>query len=133
VPPERSPGSPVEWLARARADLAIARIPLPAEGRYEDLCLHAQQAAEKAIKAVYRAADWRFSYTHNLGQLLDGLERNGIAVPDGVRAAIVLTEYAHQTRYPGGSEPVTEAEHARAVALAAAVVEWASERIRGTA
>jgi len=133
VPPERGPGSPAEWLARARSDLAIARLPLPEDGRYEDLCLHAQQAAEKALKAVYRAADWRFRYTHNLGQLLDGLERNGVTVPDGVRAAIVLTEYAHQTRYPGGSEPVTEAEHARTVELATAVVAWASKRIRGSA
>lgn len=55
MPTERPmPGSPAEWLARARGDLALARVPLPAGGFYEDLCFHAQQAAEKAIKAVYR-------------------------------------------------------------------------------
>jgi HEPN domain len=44
------PGSPQEWLARARGDLALARAPLP-EGRfYEDLCFHAQQALQKALE-----------------------------------------------------------------------------------
>ena len=51
------PGSPEDWLARAIGDLALARVPLPEGGYYEDLCFHAQQAAEKAIKAVYKKHD----------------------------------------------------------------------------
>lgn len=55
MPPERQmPGSPDDWLRRARSDLALAKVPLPEGALYEDLCFHAQQAAEKAIKAVYR-------------------------------------------------------------------------------
>jgi HEPN domain-containing protein len=126
-------GSPQEWLLRARADLALARTTLPPDAVLEDLCYHAQQAGEKALKAVFVQQGWEFKYTHDLEALLADLLRNGIAVPASVRAAIVLTEYAHQTRYPGASEPVTEEEHARAVELATAVVEWASKRIRGTA
>ena len=44
--------APSRWLSNARADLAIARITLPPGGLYEQLCFHAQQAAEKSIKAV---------------------------------------------------------------------------------
>ena len=49
-----TPGTPKDWLARAQGDLALAQISLPEGAYYEDLCFHAQQAAEKAIKAVYR-------------------------------------------------------------------------------
>lgn len=53
MPPDRSdPGSPSDWLRYAEADLAFARIPLPEGGLYELLCFHAQQAAEKSVKAV---------------------------------------------------------------------------------
>src|SRR5829696_10527795 len=52
MPPERRPpDDPREWLNRARSNLVRAQAILP--GVYlEDLCFDAQQAAEKAIKAV---------------------------------------------------------------------------------
>jgi HEPN domain-containing protein len=59
------PGLPQEWLARAQGDLALARAPLPEGGFYEDLCFHAQQAAEKALKALYLSRDWAFRYIHD--------------------------------------------------------------------
>jgi hypothetical protein len=43
---------------RAKGDLALARAPLPEGGFYEDLCFHAQQAAEKALKSVYLHFAW---------------------------------------------------------------------------
>ncbi|MBP7829731.1 MAG: HEPN domain-containing protein [Kiritimatiellae bacterium] len=46
------PGSAADWLRHAKADLALARVPLPEEGLYLSLCFHAHQAAKKAIKAV---------------------------------------------------------------------------------
>jgi HEPN domain-containing protein len=46
-----SPDDPREWLNRARNNLALAKAKR--KGIYpEDLCFGAQQAAEKAIKAV---------------------------------------------------------------------------------
>jgi HEPN domain-containing protein len=47
------PGTAQDWMARAKSDLALAQVPLPKGAFYEDLCYHAQQAAEKALKAVY--------------------------------------------------------------------------------
>ena len=46
-----APDDPREWMNRARSNLALAKNRVP--GAYlEDLCFEAQQAAEKAIKAV---------------------------------------------------------------------------------
>jgi len=49
---DRMPGSPPDWLHRARSDLNLARLSRPEGVLLEDLCFHAQQAAEKALKAV---------------------------------------------------------------------------------
>jgi HEPN domain-containing protein len=125
------PGSPEDWLARAIGDLALARVPLPEEGYYEDLCFHAQQAAEKAIKAVYKKNDMTFRYTHDLGELLADLMDNGISIPPDVEAAQILTAYAWEARYPGLSEPVTLEEYQEAVQQADDVVRWAESIIKG--
>jgi HEPN domain-containing protein len=54
--PERHPPTdPREWLNRARSSLAKTRIRGD-EIYLEDLCFDAQQAAEKAIKAIGLAA-----------------------------------------------------------------------------
>ena len=47
------PGSSDEWFQRACGDLALASAHVPDGVFYEDLCFHAQQAAEKALKAVF--------------------------------------------------------------------------------
>jgi len=123
------PGSPSDWLRRARSDLALAKAPLPSGALYEDLCFHAQQAAEKAIKAVYRTREREFRYTHDLPELLEGLVRHGVTVPEAVREAEDLTDFAWHARYPGPAEPVTEAEYHCAVVLAERVVEWAGKLV----
>ena len=49
----RDPCDPWEWIRRARSNLARARShPGDPEILYDDLCFDAQQAAEKAIKAL---------------------------------------------------------------------------------
>ena len=80
------------------------------EGAYlEDLCFEAQQAAEKAIKAVMMKRNIEFPYVHDLGRLLTLLEQAGEGVPPAVAKAGELTPYAVDTRYPGTfPEPVTE-------------------------
>jgi HEPN domain-containing protein len=57
------PDDPREWLSRARSNLARAKAEVP--GVYlEDLCFDAQQAAEKAIKAVLISQNKRFPHVH---------------------------------------------------------------------
>lgn len=125
------PGSSENWLARAVGDLALARVPLPDEGYYEDLCFHAQQAAEKAIKAVYKKHDLTFRYTHDLGELLADLMDKGITIPPEVEEAQILTAYAWEARYPGLAEPVTDEEYREAIQQADDVVRWAKNLIKG--
>lgn len=132
MPPERQmPGSPDDWVRRARSDLALAKVLLPEGALYEDLCFHAQQAAEKAIKAVYRAYKHEFRYTHDLAELLNGLRVAGIEVPEEVQDAVELTGFAWEARYPGTAEPASEEEYRRAVALAERVVHWAETHVEG--
>jgi HEPN domain-containing protein len=127
------PGSPEEWLARAKGDLALARAPLPEGAFYEDLCFHAQQAAEKALKSVYLRQGWSFRYVHDLEELTTGLRQNGLAVPREVEEGIVLTSYAFEARYPGVGESVTEEEYRQALGMAEEVVRWAELLVQGTA
>lgn len=123
------PGSAGDWLARARGDLAIARVPLPEQAFYEDLCFHAQQAAEKALKAVYQHHRWSFRYTHDLEELISGLKEKGLDLPPDVIEADALTGFAWEARYPGFGEPVTKEEYEEALQQAETVVGWAEKEI----
>lgn len=127
---EHVSGSAVDWLRYAVSDLEIARITQsPQKILLEGLCFHAQQAAEKALKAVLITHAIPFPRTHNITMLIDLLPQN-ISLPSEVEAAAILTDYAVLTRYPGNLEPITEEEYHEAVRLAEAVIEWAKTLIQ---
>src|SRR5262249_8787635 len=71
------PTDPREWLNRARSSLAGAGRPVP-DLYLEDLCFNTQQAAEKAIKAVFIHRGLPFPYTHDVKRLLQLLEAGGV-------------------------------------------------------
>lgn len=127
--PRRSTARPpAEWLARARSALVLSRQHAPGVV-LEDLCFQAQQAAEKALKAVCLREGIEFPLTHDIRFLVRLLADEGLAIPDAVRSAAVLADYAVAARYPSAAEPVTEAEYAEAVALADVVVAWAATQV----
>ena len=128
-PHERyGPDDPREWLNRAKSNLQRAKLRVPAT-YLEDACFDAQQAAEKAIKAVMVSRGIEFPYIHELARLMDILESVGERIPATVRQSDRLTQYATATRYPGVEEPVGEQDYAEAVQLAEAVVHWAERTI----
>ena len=128
-PPERyPPDDPREWLNRACSNLARAKSRLPAV-YLEDLCFDAQQAAEKAIKAILLARGVEFPYVHDIGLLLTLLEDVGESVPETVREAERLNPYATTTRDPDLAQPVSEQEYEDTVRVADSVVRWAEARI----
>ena len=129
MPAERfPPDDPREWLNRARSNLARAK--QQAAGVYlEDLCFDAQQAAEKAVKALLIARGVEFPYVHDLVRLLSLLGGAGLPVPAPVWRAKELTRYATTARYPDAGVPVSEAQYADAVEIAEAVVGWAEESL----
>lgn len=122
------PDDPREWIGRAKSNLALARI-VNTDVFLEDLCFDAQQAAEKAIKAVFIARDEKFPFIHDLEDLLQRLEKNGVKVPKYVWDADELSRFAFRTRYPGLADPVTRRQYRRAVRIAAAVLRWAERQI----
>ena len=123
------PGSPLDWLGRAKGSLALAKQPKPEDAFWEDLCFQAQQAVEKAIKAVYQHKSLLFRYTHDLEELGKGLQDKGIPIPLTLQEAALLAKYAFETRYPGRFESVSEEKYREAVRLAEAVVAWAESII----
>ncbi len=128
MPQRYPPEDPREWLNRAHSNLLQAKAAQP--GIYlEDLCFQAQQAAEKAIKAllIHRHVD--FPYVHDLAQLLTLLEQAGETIPQSIRQAERLTRFAVFTRYPGLAPSVDQHEYADAVNLAEHVVRWAASII----
>jgi len=128
--PERyPPDDPREWLNRARSNLMVARAEGPAI-YLEDLCFNAQQAAEKAIKALLIQHNVEFPYVHDLAELLTLLEQAGLEIPESVRQAERLTRFAVFTRYPGLAPPISPEESHEALALAEAVVHWAEAQVR---
>jgi len=108
---------------RARADARL-------EGVYlEDLCFDAQQAAEKAVKALLIKREVEFPYVHDLAYLLTLLAEGGEDIPEQVREAEALTPYAVVARYPGVVEPVTAERYQGVVEMAEAVVRWVEGRV----
>lgn len=92
------PSRAKDWIAQAERDLAHARYSLEA-GHYEWACFAAQQAAEKALKAVYQAlgGDAR---GHDLDGLVDGLAERLSSPPELRDLATQLGKHYIAPRYP---------------------------------
>ena len=118
---------PDAWIGRAEENFAYADPPVSGVG-VDVACHLAQMTAELAMKAVYVAANIPHPYTHEIGELLDGLEARGVSIPDEVSAADKLTVYAAHSRYPGVTN-ATEADRVEAVRLARLTLEWARAEV----
>lgn len=131
MPPEGAgPGDPREWLRRARSNLARAsQGQVTPDVLLEDACFDAQQAAEKALKALLVLRGVQVPRTHAIAELITMLVELGFDMPPDVHEASTLTDYAVAARYPGPSEPVLVEDYERAVAIAATVVAWASDTV----
>lgn len=124
MPPKHPHGSYDNWMERSKGSLALAKARQTEGIILEDLCYQAQQAAEKALKALYLKRGVAFPFVHSLDQLLAGLEDLGLEIPGAVDQATVLTRYAVETRYPGPYETVTENEYQEAIHSAETILSW---------
>ncbi len=126
-PQRLPPDDPREWLNRARSNLARARATRGVPDVYlEDICFDAQQAAEKAIKAVLVSKGVDFPKIHDIADLVSLVAESGVPIPPEIAAAAELTEYAVVARYPSAVEPTTEEDCDGAIQAAEAVLSWAS-------
>ncbi|MFQ5806679.1 MAG: HEPN domain-containing protein [Phycisphaerae bacterium] len=120
---------PGAWLARAQSCLKRARLGHgDPEIFLDDLCFDAQQAVEKALKALLIARGVRFPSTHIIADLVTLLKRAGNALPESAAGAVDLTPYAVRARYPGGPE-LTEEDYRSAVRIAEGVVAWVKREL----
>jgi HEPN domain-containing protein len=115
-----------ELLGLADDDLAAARALLDVPAVSDAIVgFHAQQAAEKALKAALAAADQDFPYTHNIALLMLRCEDAGLALPSVLETLDLLTPYGVGGRY-GARSPET-VSRAIAIDLAASAVTWARD------
>ncbi|MHC4181351.1 MAG: HEPN domain-containing protein [Planctomycetota bacterium] len=90
----------LDWLRQAEADLRHARHAAEC-GDYEWSCFAAQQAAEKAVKALFQHLGME-AWGHTLTVLVGNLGAH-LAVPgELVDCAKVLDKHYIPTRYPNG-------------------------------
>jgi len=94
-----------EWVEKAEGDWnsALREIRARKHPNYDSACFHAQQCAEKYMKAVLCETGMLIDKVHDLGKVLDQVK---VANPmwEVLRpAAIVLTDYGVRFRYPGSS------------------------------
>jgi HEPN domain-containing protein len=118
------------WLAKARNDLLNIENNLAArQVPWDTVCFHAQQAAEKHLKAFLVSHGQTPPRTHDLVALLADCARidAGLAaLEDECRA---LTYYSVGVRYPADLYEPTEADGRRMVAAAHRVRKEILERL----
>lgn len=87
-------------LVRADADLAAVRALEANEAVSDEIVgFHAQQAAEKLLKAVLAAHAIEYPRTHSIRFLIDLLADHGVDLPQSLGAVEELYPYAVQLRY----------------------------------
>lgn len=108
------------WLSKAKRDLIAADHDLSAPERdlWGDVTFHAQQAAEKALKALLALHDVPFRKTHNIEELGRQCVAIEATLSGLIDRAAPLTEFAWKFRYPGEIEEPTPAEAMEALAAA---------------
>lgn len=103
-----------EWIDKAEGDFATAQRELDAidHPNYDAVCFHAQQCAEKYLKAFLQEADITFRRTHDLSDLLNSalsIEPEWTSMTAELNA---LSAFAVEYRYPGESAGLDEAREA---------------------
>jgi HEPN domain-containing protein len=111
-----------EWLSKAEEDLLVAQELMERDRlSYNPVGFHAQQAAEKFLKALLTRQGVAFPRTHDVSIILLLAEQCSPGIGEALRDAYHLTPYGVDVRYPGDDVPLTREEGAEAVRLAAAV------------
>ena len=127
------PSRAQDWFDQAERDLAHAIHSVEA-GHFDWSCFASQQAAEKALKAVYQALGGE-ARGHNLDGLLEGLG-DRLEIPQGLADQVSeLGKHYITTRYPNahaGGAPFshfTLGESQRAIEYAQEVLRFCSSQL----
>lgn len=77
---------------------------------YDAVGFHAQQAAEKALKALLVRHQVRFGKVHEIGALLELTQDVAPGTRERLTGAVALTPFAVDARYPGEAPPLGREE-----------------------
>ena len=104
------PTDPRAWAERAEEDCTLAELALRHKSPLTyGAVFHAQQCAEKYLKALLVARGQAFPKTHDLAALSDLCSQSGLIIPVDQDALQLLAAYAVQVRYPGDDPTGAEA------------------------
>jgi HEPN domain-containing protein len=107
------------WIEKAENDLrnATHTLTLEEDCPFDTVCFHAQQCAEKYLKALLLSAGLEAPRTHDLRALMLLMTAQP-ALGMGLERVLPLNRYSVEARYPGEWDPITRAEAEAAVAIA---------------
>lgn len=118
------------WLAYARSDLTAGRALLrEPEQYYRQVCFLAQQAAEKALKAILVLLEIEYPFSHDLDRLRE-IVPAGWRVKTEFPKLYALSIWAVESRYPGDMPNVEEAEARQALQTAEAIYQTIREDVQ---
>ncbi len=105
------------WIERAEEDYVVAANMLRRKKPLTvTACFHAQQCAEKYLKAMLISQDQAFPKTHDLLTLNTLCEQAGILLGFTPGQLGSLASYAVHVRYPGDNPSLEEAQEALKIA-----------------
>jgi len=120
------------WLEKSRRDLSAAEYAMTSEEVFPDIiCFHAQQSAEKSLKALIVTHGETVPKTHNLGNLVSIIEEWEPGIISILEDALDLTPYAIESRYPDSDNPSYE-DAKEAIQSATRIREIVLEKIHSS-
>jgi len=117
-----------EWIKRAKSSLELAQTKIIRYINYEDLCYQSQQAVEKALKGLLIYYGVEPEFTHNIEILLKEIKKF-TDIPENIKEAALLTNYAVQTRYPGEYDEIKKEEYEKSIKIAKDCLYWIEIKI----
>ena len=109
-----------QWVEKAEHDLKNAEYTLTMDTEecpYDTICFHAQQCADKYLKALLTFQGIDFPKSHDLTELVALIPQSfRIEFPKGELEE--LNPYAIETRYPGDWESYEREDAVRAIEVA---------------
>jgi len=127
--PERSR----DWMRQAEADLRHSKNSLSA-GDYKWACFSAQQAAEKAVKALFQKLHLD-AWGHNVSMLLGSLPPEIPVSQELIDKGKIIDKHYIPARYPNGFESgaptdfYTRGEAEAAVEIAGEIIEFCKDHL----
>lgn len=110
---KNKPISVHDWIRKAEADRKAAHRALGDSKKYPDqaeiACFHAQQCAEKYLKALLEMAGKRIAKIHDLMTLSGHIKAAGFDMTRLDESLRYLNGYAVEVRYPGSCATPAEA------------------------